>query len=503
MQVEAHRGYREAGEQPPETIAHARALVIDGTLKQPDRRSPDEWGFHTCAVVGKMLLRDESPFLESQVVSAEPPPPFKIYCPRRYDPNAIGTRLELEDIGISPDVDSSHVEDTLVLVTGGNVFRNFRVSRAWFGHEPTGDGTDVTAAVRRLVMEGKNLVPSAEVLAVQPADEPGGHLSRTLFVHPMQYELYGTADDDLSTTAVLVKSYKPTARMRSRMVRWAESAARCGACLFVVLMDTTRQEGQVAVPTLMRQLHERAVQLAATGEESEVLVAERLMAISSVFPYTADDIEARYPALAAGSSGRRAFDAAMERHRRVGTTINWCFHNEGKNLWAQTLGRNRFEFLWTIEDDVEFTGDLCKDLFLTYAMRNDDYIGARVEGCGGNPRQPFTVHPDHWPWKNVASDKWLASFAENARFVGPEQVQRLSRRLLDELERLSKTGLVAWSEMATPTAIVGANFTESGLREEHYGPWFNCEHFEDRNTSGQVDSYWTTHPNTLHHPCKF
>ena len=492
-------------------MAYARALVIDGTLEQHTG-----WSFHTCAVVGKMLLRDESPFLESEVVSVEPPPPFKIYCDRRYDPNAHEkARLKLEDIGLSPDVDSSHVVDNLDSVVGDNVFRMFRVSRAWFGHEPVsagfGDGVDVTAAVRELVEpRGEDLVPSAEALAVLPADEPGGdlgaRLSRTLVVYPMQYQLYGTRD--LSTTAVLVKSYKPTARMRSRMVDWAESAARWGACLFVVLMDTTRQEGQVAVPKLMRLLRQRAALLADTDEKA---VAERLMAISSIFPYTADDVEARYPAFAAGSSARRAFDAAMARHRRVGTTINWCFHNEGKNLWAQTLGRNRFEFLWTIEDDVVFTGDLCKDLFLTYAMRDDDYIGARVAGTGGNPRQPFTVHPDgpDWVWNDVASEEWMASFPQERRFVGPEQVQRLSRRLLDELERLSKTGLVAWSEMATPTAIVGANFTESGLREEHYGPWFhwNTKDSNDveRNTEREMDEYRDAHPNahTLHHPCKF
>ena len=252
----------------------------------------------------------------------------------------------------------------------------------------------------------------------------------------------------LERTCILVRTHDPTQAMVERICAWALSAMSCNVG-FAVSVDATNPPG-LAAASLLREV---------------------LPLGAFVHSYTEADLAAAYPVLQ--SECIRSADnpsggqwRAWGAHARAWQPQNngksvaalwpaslaWGFHAEAINLFAQQSQiLTAFDYLWVLEDDVGFTGDLVREMCAAYVCDTADLISSEVEPIfrGG-------VSASQWCWTNTGSNAFLSLIPPHQRCRSAEHVQRFSRRFLNSLHQLSAGCQVVVSTGGDPQTIVGA-----------------------------------------------
>lgn len=201
--------------------------------------------------------------------------------------------------------------------------------------------------------------------------------------------------------------------------------------LFAVSVDVTHLRGQQAAAELRRLLPTAA--LVHTYNEA---------ALATFYPVLEAECRKRLDAITSGWT-------TDHTARRQSTNLAWGFHAEAINLFLQscchTAGTSaaqysydfNWEHLWVFEDDVGFAGgDLVCECLARYCTEPADLISTPCEpvfrlGTGGR------TLGSNWNWAYMGSDAFLSLIPPQQRIKSSEHVQRLSRRLLDALHRLS------------------------------------------------------------------
>ncbi|CAE8651620.1 unnamed protein product, partial [Polarella glacialis] len=188
-----------------------------------------------------------------------------------------------------------------------------------------------------------------------------------------------------------------------------------------------------------------------------------------VFAYTQADMVARFPVL--GDIRRSMPDTQDVRDCFVlpcPKSLAWCFHVETLLLWWLCLSSEPSampSFVWVVEDDAGFSSTEGLAKFLE-AYRTDR---ADLLANGLQPVEP------EWVWRDAASAEFLRLCPLAQRWRCAEHVQRFSRKLMEELSRLSLQGVSGWSEMSAPSLCRAAGLLQAPLRPEHVGSVFRFD----------------------------
>lgn len=222
-------------------------------------------------------------------------------------------------------------------------------------------------------------------------------------------------------------------------------------------------------------------------EENVTFLIERLLDagfhVSNIHRYTVDDMRREYPALTG---------------KEVLGSLAWGYHIQAIDLWMQTLPQKdqTYEHLWTLEDDVGYTGDISR-LLHKYSRNSADLIG----GIDHN------IASAQW-WPTAPTElymKWLHN-ARADRLHFREHCTRMSAKLLGRLHALSAGGALDWSESMPVTVCHVEQMQCSTLDADDVGKPYSCcdrpikkteewETVKSKNASAG-------HPR-LYHPLKF
>lgn len=306
----------------------------------------------------------------------------------------------------------------------------------------------------------------------------------------------------MERTAIVVRTYAPTKAAKSRILSWVEELEPFGADVWVSV-DTTRLLG--------RQTY------------SQFKGVPELR----VHAYSQEELLARYPSLAeACTMLPQGICSCVGNGNK---SIAWGFHCECILCWWAKYGE-KYDFVWVLEDDVGCDGNL-GEMFACYAEHdlllgqadlitkanpkpNLEMVQAFGETYRGlSPQQvrypPFEHLQQGWNWYYSATPTYLHAFCDagsHARVVSPEFVQRLSRSLLEALERWASSGRNAWSEEMTPTVCMAEGLVFRPIRDEHIGAPFKWDgrlSLEDWESCLRQASDRGTRRQLLYHALKF
>eukprot|EP00756_Hemistasia_phaeocysticola_P051921 Hpha_TRINITY_DN270_c0_g1::TRINITY_DN270_c0_g1_i1::g.83714::m.83714 len=225
--------------------------------------------------------------------------------------------------------------------------------------------------------------------------------------------------------AVLVRTHRPTAAALKRIAQWTAEVQSGGWDLWVQADASSSWRQRPEVEAMWERLR------SACGGRLHL--------------FTDEEMRERFPALSEPkwTAGKR--------------TLGYGFHCQAISLWWRCSGVE-YEWVWVLEDDVGCSGRL-GDVLNAHADDDADLLTY-------NWKQR---HPG-WPWKEAVSRGFRTVCPKlSDQLFSREHVQRLSGRLLAALERFSLDGVVAWSEMATPSLCRCLCLKEGSLRTEHIG----------------------------------
>jgi len=296
--------------------------------------------------------------------------------------------------------------------------------------------------------------------------------------------------EPLHRTAVLVRSHNPHECGYARIKEYAASSASSG-CTFCVSVDISQAPGRQAASRLQAELGANAVHT-----------------------YSEATLRKSYPVLAAECT-QRADAGSKQLWRRWGNPVRegqhcapaslaWGFHLEAINLWAQRQHGEAFDFVWILEDDVGFSGDLCRDLCAAYTADASDLITAEYSPVFAPLPTRSRKLVSRWCWQQTASDAFLALVGQADRHKGPEHVQRFSRRYLDRLHELASGRepgrMTAWSEMGAPSLCLHLGLTVGRFDACHVGTPFS---FNGRVSPEEWEALKKQGHGKLYHALKF
>jgi len=231
--------------------------------------------------------------------------------------------------------------------------------------------------------------------------------------------------------ALLVRTYAPTAEMTKRIAQWVSSLQSSSDVDAFISIDQTQEHN---VSSLLNKLR-------STGFN-----------LSRIHTYTTDDMLQAYPALKGKS-----------RLPRV-------YHTPAIDLFLQTLPQNHstYDYLWVLEDDVGYTGDMSK-LLEAYSRSDDDLIGGSMGGYGKATSLHAMDQTDLYK-------KWVPS---TQRIFSEEHMTRTSARLLGKLHDWMVAGALDMSEVMPATVCQIEHMQYSSLKEEDLGDPYTCDHNKD------------------------
>jgi len=229
--------------------------------------------------------------------------------------------------------------------------------------------------------------------------------------------------------ALLVRGHYPTAAAAARVATYAsdlQAAPESERWHLWVSLDATKDP---------------AVALRATDMLKDAWAAAGLDRNAlRLHLYTEADMVSAYPVL---DEEMRESAALLKCNELTSGkySLAWGFHCEAINLWYQALPEeDTYDQVWVIEDDVGFSGNIA-DLFRRFEGDSADLLTA----------EPGPVE-EEWFWADTVSAAYAERIPLARRRKCGEHVQRLSRRFLRELHRLSADmRITGWSEQSTPT----------------------------------------------------
>lgn len=256
---------------------------------------------------------------------------------------------------------------------------------------------------------------------------------------------------------IVVRTHNPTVAQIERMGEWYRALMHTEFELYVSV-DVTAPAGLATVGALCTRIPQARIH---TYTEAEMV--HQYYASMSHFVDAS-----RFPG---GAGAKRVY---AER-RAQGCSLAWGMHVEPICLWAHAVGW-RFSHVWVCEDDIGFSGDLPAflrayahdpaDVVTNMASQSSAFKAPQVK-CG------VVVRPGSgWFWHDTCTPAYARQVPSHERFKTSEHLNRLSQRLVRELDRLSRTeGVSAWSEQFFISIALQRErgFTVSLFRPEHIG----------------------------------
>mmetsp|Transcript_22415 Transcript_22415/g.43992 ORF Transcript_22415/g.43992 Transcript_22415/m.43992 type:complete len:285 (-) Transcript_22415:345-1199(-) len=268
----------------------------------------------------------------------------------------------------------------------------------------------------------------------------------------------------VADTWVVVRSHDPLPGGLGRVCAWAKQLEGLVAGM-TVSVDTSG--------------HDKGVVLSKFRENG-------LPDWVQVHEYSEADMIAKYPVLDEEMKAHPTF--ALTKELSTGKySFAWGFHCCALNLWFQGFQQEKKPaFVWVLEDDVGFTGNLA-DFLRATASETADLLA--------DTYKPVT---ETWWWWDFGSKAYLSAVSLEERCEAREHVQRFSCKLLDGLHHLAETQrCIAWSEQGTPSLcrhlgleskqidldyISSANFSwDTRIEEDKWAEFMSADTPESRN----------------------
>ena len=205
------------------------------------------------------------------------------------------------------------------------------------------------------------------------------------------------------------------------------------------------------------------------------------------------------------SEMRDAYPAVAVVRQRVGNigskSLGWGMQVEPANLWLRFMrsqSAREIEYVWLIEEDVGFSGDLASGLLAEYLSEPADLITHNAH------------FRENWGFLYAATAEFLEKIPVQARIVSSENTRRYSARFLDDLHKLGEGShplhlgkpMLGWSEMASPSLCQYLGLKTVGFRSEHIGDPFLWNGRLSAAQWRQIMSE-SDHRNKLYHALKF
>jgi len=284
--------------------------------------------------------------------------------------------------------------------------------------------------------------------------------------------------------ALLVRTCRPSDAMVERMLRWAQELGP--EIDFFVSIDETFEAA-----------HSTAPRIEAAAQEHGLLEGR-----VRLHRYTELELAGDYPALV--ELRAKLPNGPLDIPGKGGLrSMAWMFHSEPLGHWLRSLkDPDAYSFVWVMEDDVGFSGNI-SELVQSYAADPHDLISGRWISTPA-PREPpqgprFT---GGWYWYYDITDAFDQRVPPEQRCITEEHVQRISFRLLREIERWCREGASTVSEQLVPTVACVSGMPVKPLREEHIGDPFHYETKLDEASWKQILASGES-PGRLYHALKF
>merc|ERR1712194_546397 len=144
--------------------------------------------------------------------------------------------------------------------------------------------------------------------------------------------------------------------------------------------------------------------------------------------------------------------------------------------------------------------NIVEELLFAYKDDDADLLCSRYD----------VFDPREWYWAHTVTGEFTKRYGRPGSLPwtsAPEHVQRLSRRLMSELENAAEIGACAWSEMFVPVACKNSRFQLSckTFRAEHVGEPFSWDGKVDRRSWEERENGGTNaiQYGRLYHALKF
>ena len=208
-----------------------------------------------------------------------------------------------------------------------------------------------------------------------------------------------------------------------------------------------------------------------------------------VHEVSASAVMARFPKLAEADTKART-----SGHVPPDFALLWVFHVEpALVLWESLMlrDRNAFKWVWMLESDVVFTGNI-KWLFDKHHDTQADVLAEST--C-------FKIDdPAQWGHINASSKEFEKRFLVHERYRNREGVLRVSSRFLHEIGKLADMGAHAWSEQVWCTVAKKLGFTATHIAN-NYRVSGSTSLFTDHKHMQR--SIGAAGANKFYHPVKF
>lgn len=256
---------------------------------------------------------------------------------------------------------------------------------------------------------------------------------------------------------LLVRTHNPTRAQMDRIGEWHRALEPTEFELYVSV-DVTAAAGLATASALCSRVPPARIH---TYTEAEMAATYH----ASMRHFT--DVE-RFP------GGEGAQKVYADR-RTVGCSLAWGMHVEPICLWAHAVGWH-FSCVWVCEDDIGFSGEVAAFL-RAYAHDPADVVTNMASPSSAfrppHVRCGVVVRPGSgWFWHDTCTPAYARQVPPGARFKTSEHLNRLSARLLRELDRLSRAeGVSAWSEQFFVSVALQRErgFSVALFRPEHVG----------------------------------
>jgi len=217
---------------------------------------------------------------------------------------------------------------------------------------------------------------------------------------------------------------------------------------------------------------------------------------SHIHRYTDDEMRKAYPALKTQKFHE------VTAPQMVGIALG--YHVQAIDMFVQTLPQKHrtYDYLWVLEDDVGYSGDIFK-LLQKYSMDGSDLLGGSETGI--RYQKHFHLGSQSPLFKKRVHGSKKVDDGVN-RQHSEEHVQRISARLLGALHEWSVAGAIDMSETMTPTVCVLEKMKCSVLKKEDLGTPYTYWHTQaienQTHWDGMVREDVSTGQPRLYHPVK-
>ena len=182
-----------------------------------------------------------------------------------------------------------------------------------------------------------------------------------------------------------------------------------------------------------------------------------------IHKFTEEQMKQRYPELGKIVENDEKNKEIWAR-AAINKSLTWMFHWEAIALLNDDL-RFKYQdwkYIWVIEDDVGYTGNIAQFLIEQFKHSDADLIGKSF------PRSPPDAE-NTWLWKNFSSPEYVKFMDGQQQIANGEHCQRFSRRLFDTWCEKMSQGIHAVSEMGTPMMVEKMGYKTQDLAKEDMG----------------------------------